>query len=63
MRWREGQCNQFQVMPHNLGEPTYSDALQWSHVQHNVMDAGIYLFDCQVTSCGAHSVARVVDVN
>ena len=50
-------------MPHNLGKPTYSDALQWAHVQHNVMGAGIYLFDRQVTYCGAHSVARVVDVN
>jgi hypothetical protein len=51
MRWRlgEGQCNQFQVMPHNLGKPTYSDALQWAHVLHNVMDAGVHLFDRQVT--------------
>ena len=48
-RWREGQCNQFQVMPHNLGKPTYSDALQWAHVLHNVMDAGVHLFDRQVT--------------
>jgi hypothetical protein len=50
-------------MPHNLGKPTYSDALQWAHVQHNVMDAGIYLFDRQVTSCVAQRVARVLDVN
>ena len=53
MRWRlgEGQCNQFQVpvMPHNLGKPTYSDALQWAHVLHNVMDVGVHLFDRQVT--------------
>ena len=36
-------------MPHNLGKPTYSDALQWAHVLYNVMDAGVHLFDRQVT--------------